>query len=142
MFEVPDADAVRVAVGWGVGEQAPVGADDAVEAAAFARQAGQDVPVQAEADLRRAVHAGRAAVVRHHLRAPGLDGRPDGRGAVVVCAARTDPIPAVREVRFPAAPSRAAGDVRDRRGDRARAEPGALEAAYVCPEQRARDVGG
>ena len=53
---------------------APVGADDAVEAVAAAQQAGDHLPVEAEADGLE-LGADRTAVVRHDLRGPGGEGR-------------------------------------------------------------------
>ncbi len=131
VLQAPGAGRVRLPEDRGVVEQAPVGAHDAVEAELLPEQAGDHALVEAEADL-LPVRADRLAVVRHHLRASGGDGRLERLQVVLAHAARVDLLLAVREVRVLAVLLRAAaGEVLDHRGDRAGPERGALQAAYV-----------
>lgn len=67
VLDAPGSGDVGLAEDLGVGEQAPVGADDAGEAEFVAEQAGEDVLVEAEGDFFPAGTGG-LAVVGHHLR--------------------------------------------------------------------------
>ena len=83
-----------------VGDEAPVGADHAVEAVALAQQARDHVAVEAEADLlvRR---SDRAAVVRHDLRRSGREGGLEDAHVVLEPVAGIDLILPVGEMRDP-----------------------------------------
>src|SRR5207253_1013145 len=90
-----------------IGEQAPVGADYAVEAVPLAQQARDDAFVEAEPDLLPRGSDG-PPVVGHDLRRPGCEGGLERRQMVLEVASRIDLVLAVVEVRVLAARLRAA----------------------------------
>jgi hypothetical protein len=124
-----------------IGDQAPVGADDALEPEAPAQQVRDDALVEAEADL-LVLGAHRLAVVRHDLAGPRLEGLQERAQVVVERAAGVHLLGAVREVRIlPVLLRAAAGEVLRHGGDRSRAERLALESADVGRAQLAGEVG-
>ena len=118
-----------------VGDEPPVGADDAVEAVALAQEAGDDIAVEAEADLLERCADG-PSVVRHDLRRSGRERGFEDAHVVLEHAAGIHLILAVREVRVLAVELRAAArEVLRHAGDRLRPELLALETADVRRDQ-------
>ena len=113
----------------------PVRADDTVEVVAFAQEAGDDIAVEAEADLLERCADG-PSVVRHDLRRSGLEGGFEDTHVVLEHATRVHLILSVREVRVLAVELRAAArEVLRHASDRLRPELLALETADVCRDQ-------
>ena len=124
-----------------VGDEPPVGADDAVEAVPLAQDAGDHVAVEAEADLLEP-DADRPAVVRHDLRGPGRERRLERLEVVVEVPAGIDLVPAVARSAGPRRPSagRRRGSASSCRRPSA-AELVALEAADVRGDETRRELG-
>ena len=112
-------------------QDAPVGADDAVEAELVAQQVGDDLAVEAEADL-LVLGADRHAVVGHQLGDAGLDQLAEGLQVLGEPAARIDLLAPVGEVRILAVQLRAAaGEMLGHGGHGLATEPGPPQAADV-----------
>ena len=141
MLDAPRAGGERLTHDLGIGDQTPVGADDAFEAEALAEQAGEHRSVEAEPDLFE-LGADRHAVVRHDLAPAGSEGRREGLEVVFEVVARVDLLTAVLEVRvFAVLLGSAAGEVLGHRRDGADPERIALEAADVGCAELAGEVG-
>ena len=122
-------------------EQAPVGADDAVEAVPLAEQLRDHAAVEPEADLLQR-GPDRHPVVRHHLRRPGLERRLEGDQVVVEVAAGIDLLAAVGEMRVLAVALRAAaGEVLRHARDARRPEALTLEATDVGGDHLRGELG-
>ncbi len=131
VLDAPGAGRERLAEDLGVGHEAPVGADDPVEAELVAQQPREDLPVEPEADLldrlgpvaEVGLETDRHAVVRHHLPRAGGEEGLEGLQVLGEAAARVHLFAAVGEVRVLAVLLRsAAREVLGHGRDGARAE--------------------
>ena len=141
MLDAPGTRGPDDAVEHRIGEQPPVGADDAVEAVSLAEQPGDHAVVEPEADLLVLGPDGHP-VVRHHLGGAGLDRGRERDEVVVEVAAGIDLLAAVREVRVLAVELwPAAGEVLRHAGNALGPERLELHAAEVGGDQARDDVG-
>ena len=114
-----------------IGEHAPVGADDAVEAHLFAQQITDDALVESEAHLFVFCAHG-LGIVGHHHGCARLDGRGEGRQVIIEVAAWIGLLRAIGKVRVAAVFLRSAtGKVLGCAGDALRSQLVALEAADI-----------
>src|SRR5215212_2588389 len=99
MLHAPGTSGHRLTENSGIGHQAPVGADDAVETQFAAQQVSNDPFAEGETHF-LVLSAERHPVVGHDLRPASGDCSAERLEVVVEVAARIHLLPAVREVRI------------------------------------------
>src|SRR5919199_519660 len=131
VFDAPGARRPEMLAQVDIRQQAPVRADNAVEAVLATQQSRDDVLVEAEAD-HFVLRSDRHAVVGHELGSARGEGRLEGNQVVVEVVAGIDLLSAIREVRvLPVLLRPAAGKMLGHAGHALLAERLALETADI-----------